>query len=176
MKTWSRWWQVSHAGHKLRWCLKKAEKEGTKHRGLVRIEPDLILARKHILKAEHNLKAITRFKEIGFSDWSASATFYAIYHALLAILAKHGYESRNQECTFAVIYHLIETGRINLDRKIIEEIHELQPEEQHQDPTIVDVRETEQYGVSLSLEEDTFKRLLTTAKTVLDQVKVIIEQ
>ena len=159
--------------------MKKAEKElqeGNTHRGLVKRSPDLALARKHILKAEHNLEAVSRFKEIGFSDWSAPATFYAIYHALLAVLAKQGYESRNQECTFALIYKLIDTKQINLDDKLIAEIHELQPEEAHQEPTIVDVRESEQYGLSLSLEENTYNRLLSIAKNILDQVKISIEE
>ena len=170
---------MSHVDRKVKWCLKKAEKElqeGNKHRGLIKRSPDLVLAHKHILKAEHNLKAVVRFKEIGFSDWSAPATFYAIYHALLAVLVKQGYESRNQECTFALIYHLIETKQIRLDEKLIAEIHALQPEETHEKPTIVDVRESEQYGVSLSLEDNTYNRLLSIAKEILDQVKVFIEE
>ncbi|MBU0757562.1 MAG: hypothetical protein KKF44_05830 [Nanoarchaeota archaeon] len=139
--------------------MKKAEKElqeGNKHRGLVKKNPDLALARKHILKAEHNLQAVVRFKEIDFSDWSAPATFYSIYHSLLAVLVKLGYESRNQECTFALIYQLIETKQVNLDAKLISEINAMQPEEAHEKPTIVDVRESEQYCVSLSLEDNTY--------------------
>ncbi len=169
---------MSHAENKVKWCLKKAEKElkeGKKQRGLVKVKPDLELARKHILKAEHNLNAVTDFKKMGYSDWSAPATFYTIYHCLLAVLLKFGYESGNQECTFALIYHMIEIKQINLDKKLVEEIHELNPEDKNKEPTIIDVRETEQYGVSLSLEERTFERLLGIAKQVLDQVKIVIE-
>lgn len=35
---------MSHAENKVKWCLNKAEKElmeGKKHRGLVKIEPDI---------------------------------------------------------------------------------------------------------------------------------------
>lgn len=82
---------MSHAKNKVEWCLQKAQKElktGDIHRGLVKKTPNKALAQQHIIKAEHNLQAIITFKEAGYGDWSASATFYAIYHALLAVLVK----------------------------------------------------------------------------------------
>lgn len=169
---------MSHTRNKVEWCLKKAEKElqqSDKHRGLTRIKSDPKLIDAHIKKAEHNLKAITDFKRIGYSDWSASAAFYSIYHCLLAIITKLGYESRNQECTFALIYHLIETRQIDLNKGIIQEVHLLDPEEKHKSPTIIEIRETGQYGINLSLKDETFNRLIRIAKTVLDQTKIILE-
>jgi uncharacterized protein (UPF0332 family) len=170
---------VSHAENKVKWCLNKAEKElkeTGKHRGLVKIKPNIELARQHITKAEHNLKAVISFKKNGFSDWSASATFYSIYHGLLAILAKLGYESKNQECTFALIYSLIESKDINLDINIIKEINVLNHEERHENPTVIEVRESEQYGVEITLQNETYERLLSLAKNALDQIKNIIEE
>ncbi len=165
---------MPHADNKVDWCLKKAEKElkeTGKHRGIVRIRPDKELALAHIKKAEHTLKAITDFSRIGYSDWSASAAFYTIYHCLLAIAAKHGYESRNQECTFALIYQLIETKKIKLDKELIQQMHRLNPEQPQENPTITDIRETEQYGVATSLENKTLERMLETAKKIMDQAK-----
>lgn len=89
---------MSHSENKVDWCLKKAEKElqeGDKHRGLVKIKSDQTIVNDYIKKAEHNLKAITAFRDIGYSDWSAPAAFYSIYHCFLAIVTKFGYESRN---------------------------------------------------------------------------------
>ncbi|MFH0752430.1 MAG: HEPN domain-containing protein [archaeon] len=169
---------MPHSKNKVQWCLKKAEKElqtGDKHRGLIKIKPDMELAENHVKKAEHNLKAITDFKGIGYSDWSASAAFYSVYHCLLAIIAKLGYESRNQECTFALIYSLIGAGEIELDKELIEDVHLLDTEDKHEAPTLIEMRESEQYGVKLSLEDETFNRLLGIAKAALDQTKVIIE-
>ncbi len=169
---------MSHIDNKVEWCLKKAEKElktGGKHRGLIKISPNQELAKAHISKAEHNLKAISDFKEEGYSDWSASAAFYSIYHCLLAILAKKGYESRNQECTFALIYQLIETKEISLDKEQIKEIHLLNHEEAHEKPTIVEIREAGQYGIALSLKDETFNRLLNLAKSILEKTKEIIQ-
>ena len=168
---------MPHLKNKVKWCLKKAEKElkeNSIHRGLIKKEPNIELARQHINKAEHNLRAIISFKKIGFSDWSASATFYSIYHGLLAILAKIGYESRNQECTFALIYLLIENKKINSDRKFVEEIHMLNHEEKHERSTVIQVREAEQYGVSITLNDPVYERLLSLAKNALDQIKNIV--
>lgn len=170
---------MSHAENKFKWCLKKAEKElqhGSNHRGIIKIKPDLNLVEAHIKKSEHNLNAITDFKKIGYSDWSASAAFYCIYHSLLAIITKFGYESRNQECTFALIYYLIETEKINLDKELVQEIHLLNPEEKHESATIIEIREIEQYGIRLSLESETYNRMLKIAKTILNQTKKIIEE
>ena len=170
---------MPHSENKIDWCLKKAKKElerGDRHRGLIKIDPEKKLIEAHIKKAEHNLYAIADFKKSGYSDWSASAAFYSVYHCFLAIITKFGYESRNQECTFALIYDLIEKNRINLDKKLVEEVHFLKPEEKLEFPTIVEIREAEQYGVQLSLEGETFDRLLKTAKTIWDKTKEILEE
>ena len=158
--------------------MKKAEKEIKEtgiHRGLLKTEPSIELAKKHIIKAEHNLKAIMDFKNMGYSDWSASASFYTIYHSLLSILAKKGYDSRNQECTFALIYHLINTDEIDLNINLIKEVHLENLNQKHESVTIIELRELEQYGVSVSLEEDLYEKILKTSKEILDVAKEIVE-
>ncbi|HLC75088.1 MAG TPA: hypothetical protein VJH88_04510, partial [Candidatus Nanoarchaeia archaeon] len=99
---------MSQASKQVEWCLNKAKKEieeckklgkKPKHRGLLKVDPNTDEAKKHLTKAEHNLIGITKFKEIGFSDWSMSAGFYCIYHCFLAIAARFGYETSNQTCT-----------------------------------------------------------------------------
>ena len=48
---------MSHAENKFNWCLKKAEKElqhGSKHRGLIKIKPDLKLIENHIKNLEED--------------------------------------------------------------------------------------------------------------------------
>lgn len=170
---------MSHAKNKIEWCLKKAErelKEKNIHRGLIKTSPNYKFAEMHLKKAEHNLKAITDFKKMGYSDWSASAAFYAAYHCLLAIAAKFGYESRNQECTFALIYNLIEEKKINLSIMLIEEISSLKPEEKQERETIIGLREFGQYGVALSLENEKCNKIEKIAKEILDKTKEIMEE
>ena len=73
---------------KLGKCLKEGERGGHKHKGLRKTEPDEELKKDHLEKALHNYKAVTTFYKAGFSDWSASAAFYTLYHCLLGILSR----------------------------------------------------------------------------------------
>src|SRR3989338_5123253 len=133
---------MNHVKNKVDWCLKKAEKELNEegnHRGLIEIQPDLEKAKEHIKKAEHYLKATDYLKK-DFSDISASTIFYSMYHCLLAIAVKFGYESRNQECTFALIHSLIEDGKIDFDKNLLEKISSFETEET-KEQTTVEVRE-----------------------------------
>ncbi len=111
---------MTKASNKLDWCLHKAKKEleeGKKHHGLIKSKPNNEETLLHISKAEHNIRAISYFNKGGYSDWSTSAGFYCIYHCFLAIGHKFGYESRNQECTIALMRVLKEEGKIDIDDK-----------------------------------------------------------
>ncbi|MDO8517390.1 MAG: HEPN domain-containing protein [Nanoarchaeota archaeon] len=168
---------MSPAKNKLSWCLQKAEKElknNEKPRGLVIVKPDRNQALEHIKKAEHNLKGGIDFSKIGYSDWSASAFFYSMYQCLLAIAAKFGYESGNQECTFALIESLIEDKKISLDKKLLDKISSL--EIQKETSTSTEIREEYQYGTKLSLNENLYKELLELSQKILSQTKEIIEE
>ncbi|MBU4245820.1 MAG: HEPN domain-containing protein, partial [Nanoarchaeota archaeon] len=160
-------------------CLKKAErelKEGTKHRGLVKITPNSVKARDHIAKAEHNLKLMIYLKNSEFPDWCGPAAFYAMYHSLLAILMKFGYESGNQECTFALISNLAEEGKISFDTVLLKKIASADSEKQTEKETIISIREQHQYGTKLSMEDKTYEELLDSAKRILGVSKRIMEE
>ena len=170
---------MAHAENKVDWCIRKAEKElkeTGRHRGLVRMSPDRKLAFAHVKKADHTLKAVSDFRRMGYSDWSASAAFYAAYHCLLAIAAKHGYESRNQECTFALIRHLAEAKGIALEKELLDRICALDSEGAHEKPTIMEIREMQQYGVETSMEDKTLESMLETIRKIIDQTKEEIER
>lgn len=169
---------MSHAKNKVEWCLKKAErelKESGSHRGLVNVEPDLKKAKDYINKAEHYLKATEYLKKGNFSDISTSTVFYSLYHCLLAIAVKLGYESRNQECTFALIYSLIEDKKIDFEEKLLNKISSLNVKDADEKTTI-EVREQYQYGTKLSIKDDLYKELFELAKEVISKTKIIIEQ
>lgn len=169
---------MSHAKNKVDWCLEKAErelKESGKHRGIVKIKPDLEKARGHLNKADHYLKATDYLKKGNFSDISASTVFYSMYQCLLAIAVKFGYESRNQECTFALVHSLIEDGKVNLEKELLDRIASLDVEES-KEKTTVEVREQYQYGTSLSIKDDLYKELFELAKEIISKTKVITEE
>jgi uncharacterized protein (UPF0332 family) len=145
------------------------------HRGLVESEPDTKMAVKHIVKAEHNLKAALYFEQGGYSDWSMSAFFYCLYHCFLAILRKYGYESRNQECTLTAIETLTEEGKINLDSKFIDMLKIAKVKET--DYSVIKMREDFQYGVELNFQKkDEFNELIKICRELIEITKEIIHK
>ena len=126
------------------------------------------------MKSEHFLKATIYLNKGKFSDISTNTLFYAMYHCLLAIAVKFGYESRNQECTFALIYNLIEERQIDFDEELLHEISSLSPKETSEKSSI-EIREWYQYGTDLSLEnKEVYNELFNLAKKVIDKTKDII--
>mgnify|MGYP001557892926 FL=1 len=174
---------MSQASKSVEWCLKKAIKEveeckklgkRVKHRGLLKISPNIDEARKHLAKAEHNLQGITRFKDIGFSDWSISAGFYGVYHCFLAIAAKFGYESGNQTCTISLMEYLKEEKKIKLDQKFIDLLKYEEMEERAENK-IIGLREDYTYGIQISVEDETkLNELQKVCKELIDIAKEII--
>ncbi|MFH1511544.1 MAG: HEPN domain-containing protein [Candidatus Woesearchaeota archaeon] len=159
---------------KLEKCFRQGEK-GERHKGLRRIEKSEILAKGYLDKAIHNLRAMSDFQRIGYSDWSASAAFYCLYHCLLALLAKEGYESRNQSCTFAIAEKMIE--KFSITKEELKEIFDKDVTEglQHSEK-ILDIRENIQYSIRTSLEEEEFKRLREKTKRLFDRLRKDIER
>ena len=156
-------------------CIKSGKK-GSRHKGLRKIEPDMMLARAHLEKAQHNRDAMVFFYQSKkYSDWSASAAFYCVYHCCLAILAKYGYESRSQNCTFLIIENLILGGKLkNITLSELKEIKD--PEESlESSDKIVDIRENIQYGVRISLQDKEFNDLLLRTNKLLDKFRLEIE-
>lgn len=176
-------YNVSQASKHLVWCLNKAQKEieeckkfgkRSKHRGLLKKDPDMDEAKKHLAKAEHNLRAVTRFKEIGFSDWSVSAGFYCVYHCFLAIASRFGYESRNQTCTLSLMRSLQEENIIALDEKFLV-LLEYEEIEQVQEKSFIDLRENYTYGIHISIADETMlEDLKKTCKELIDCTKEIL--
>lgn len=174
---------MSQDSQRVEWCLDKAKKEiedckrsgkRPKHRGLLKGSPDIDEAKRHLAKAEHNLSGITKFKEIGFSDWSMSAGFYCIYHCFLAIGARFGYESRNQTCTISLMRFLKENEKIRLDAKFIE-LLEYEEMEAIKENSIIDLRENYTYGVQISVEDEAkLDDLKKICKELIDITKEII--
>jgi len=159
---------MGHVDNKLEWCLKKATKEGEKHRGLKEVSTNLEKMELHLKKSDHNLKAMIYFAKGGFPDWAVNASFYARYHCLLAILAKNGYESRNQECTFAAVEHLIDKQDLTLDKA---DLLKISSPDGLEETTLVQMREDSQYGTTTAIDETKMKELLEDTKAFISASK-----
>lgn len=160
---------------KLKECFKEGGM-GERHKGLKRVDITKDRIDGHLDKAIHNFKAMTAFQKIGFSDWSASAAFYTLYHCLLALIAKEGYESRNQSCTFALITDMIEKGKISLTKSDLKEIFDkdVTIDLEHSNK-ILDLRENWQYSTKTALEEEEFLELKERVKKLFDKMRRDIE-
>lgn len=137
--------------------------------------PNKEKAKEHILKAEHYLRATEYLNNGNFSDISTSTIFYSMYHCLLAIAVKFGYESRNQECTFALVLSLSEDKKINFDKPLLDKIATLDAKENIN--TSTEIREQYQYGTSLSIKDNKlYQELFSLAQEVISKTKVILEE
>ncbi len=162
---------------KLKKCFGEGQKGGERHQGLRKIKPSSEIVQMHLTKAIHNFGAMTRFHDQQYSDWSASAAFYALYHGLLAILAQRGYESRNQSCTFTLIEDLIAKG--NLKKISLADVKEIFDKDITVDLAhsnkILDIRERMQYSTKTALAEEEFQILKKRVKELFDKIRLEIE-
>ena len=161
------------AERKFKWCLEKGKTGKRKHRGLRKIEPDKKEADNHIKKALHNLEAVDYNIKGGFDDWAVSAAFYAMYHSLLAILYKLGYESRNQECTINAVERFIKTGKIKLDSKYIAMIRRA---DELMGSDAKALREEFQYGTEVEVDDEVLENVENNAKELVEAARVVVEE
>ncbi len=136
----------------LKWCLNDSKR-------LKKAKPNLDLALKHIKKSEHNYKVMQGLENLMFYDWALNVGFYSIYHCFLAILAKHGYESKNQACTITVMLTLIDEKKIELDQNFVTRFYTLDVEKSLANPTIRESRETSTYGIETSVDLKELRRI-----------------
>jgi len=161
---------------KLQKCFKEGERSGERHKGLKKTAISEEQVKGHIIKAIHNFKAMISFQKTGFSDWSASASFYCLYHCLLALIAKGGFESRNQSCTFALIEDMIERKMVSLTKDELKEIFDKDvTEDLEYSNKIIDIRENMQYSIKTSLENQEFIELKKRTKMLFDKIRIDIE-
>jgi uncharacterized protein (UPF0332 family) len=166
---------MAQANNKLNWCIDKAKKEGEKHRGINVIAPNQDMADKHIIKAQNDMKVMLSLMKGNMLDWATSASFYTMYHCLLAILFKHGYESRNQECTFAAVETLINEKKIYLSIDKLRRISAPDRTEALESETIIEYREDAQYGTETAFDLKKVQQLRDETIDFLEESQRIIE-
>ena len=167
---------MSKVKNMMEWCLKKAKVEmekGEMHRGLVKIKSDKKLALEYLKKAEHNFEVFLYNKKGGFYDWTINIGFYVMYHCFLAIITKFGYESRNQECTLALIESLIENKKLDGDFK--EYVEAIKYSSENKEEQIQKMREKYQYTPIIDIDKEKIEELLGICQDILKDTKGVIE-
>jgi uncharacterized protein (UPF0332 family) len=142
---------MSQTEKHLAWCLKDPNR-------LKKTNPDLELAKKHLAKSEYNFEVSKALEKLNYHDWALNVGFYAIYHCFLAILAKYGYESRNQSCTVTVLLTLIDEKKLALDKDLVLQFDTLDPENKVMSTARAN-RETATYGVETSIDLNQLKKV-----------------
>lgn len=162
---------------KLKKCFKEGETGKPRYKGLRKINPNKELSLAHLNKAMHNFKAISFFQKNGFSDWSANAAFYTLYHCLLAILVKHGYESRNQSCTLALVEDLIDKNLVKeINKEDLKEIFDTDIIDLEHSTTILDIRKNMQYSAKTIMEDDKFVKLKERTNILFERLRREVER
>ena len=70
----------------------------------------------HLAKADHNLRFTNKIIKEEFFDWALVGTYYACYHAALALILTKGYTSKSH---IATIYILIKEFYKKIDKEDI---------------------------------------------------------
>ena len=151
---------------KLNWCLESKKR-------MKKINPDDALSKEHIEKAKHNLKAADYNIKGNFDDWVVSQSYYAMYHALLAILFKKGFESKNHECTINTVEFLIEAKEINLS---MEDLSFIRTAEQMTTKDVKSLREEFQYGTKTKVNRLLLAELLQKSKEIVEKVEIMLNE
>jgi uncharacterized protein (UPF0332 family) len=153
----------------LKWCLEKGKKGEKKHTGLIKIDPNDLESANQLKKAKSDLETMRYLYNGNRTDWVASAAFYAMYHSLMAVLYKLGYESRNQECTIIAIETFIQGGAIKLEQKYIDMIRSLQDDEDARS-----IREEMQYGSQTVMEKKRCEVLMNQAEEFVERLRRVL--
>lgn len=150
---------MSQEDKHLKWCLSDEKR-------LKKVKPNLELAQAHLAKSEHNRGVMKILEDAKKYDWALNVGFYTIYHCFLAILAKQGYESRNQSCTATAILTLIDEKKISLDKALVLQFYTLEVDKEAADPTIRESRETSTYGVKTDINTKQLEKIKSTIITM----------
>jgi uncharacterized protein (UPF0332 family) len=155
---------MSNSKDKLSWCLKNEKR-------MRKINPNDKLSKEHIQKAKHNIKAADYNFQGHFDDWAVSQSYYAMYHALLAILFKKGFESKNHECTISTVEFLIEAKEISLS---MEDLSFIRTTEQMTTKDAKSLREEFQYGTKTDVNKVLLTELLQKSKAIVEKIEAML--
>ena len=160
---------MSQVDEHLKWCLKDPKR-------LIKTKPDIDLAQKHVKKSEYNYSVVQTLERLKIYDWALNVGFYVIYHCFLAILAKYGYESKNQACTITVLLTLINEKKLDLDKDLVTRFDTLDIEKSITNPTVRESREISTYGVETSIDLQQLKRIKELVLKVQRETIRVLEE
>ncbi len=86
---------------------------------LIRDNKELVAA--HLDKARHNMLFFEKnVSDSQFNDWLIVTLYYALYHAVLALIAKKGYSSKNH--TASIVFLIKHYAQLKEDVLLVQEL------------------------------------------------------
>jgi len=83
----------------LKWCLKQSK-------GIRLVKPSENLMKAYFQKSRNALKSMEVNAKSGITEWAVSASYYAKYFAVYALLSKIGVKCEIHDCTIALFSYL----------------------------------------------------------------------
>lgn len=96
----------------LKWCLGQG-------RGIKLTKPSDNLVKAYLRKSRNALKSMDVNMRAGISEWGVSASYYAKYFAVYALLLKVGVKCQIHDCTITLFSYLFSD---NVPRQVIQEL------------------------------------------------------
>ena len=96
-----------------------------------------------------------------------------MYHSLLAILFKKGFESKNHECTITTTEFLIETNEINFS---MDDLSFIRTTEQMTNKDAKSLREEFQYGTKTDVNKVLLTELLQKSKDIVEKIEILLNE
>lgn len=96
----------------LRWCLKQSK-------GIRLVEPSENLARAYLQKSRNALKSMELNAQADIAEWSVSASYYAKYFVIYALLSEIGVKCEIHDCTIKLFEYLF---RDSVSTELIREL------------------------------------------------------
>jgi len=96
----------------LKWCLSQSK-------GIKLVNPSENMARAYLQKTRNALKSMEVNAKAGITEWAVSASYYAKYFAVYAILSKVGVRCEIHDCTIALFNYLFSD---KVPPKVIQEL------------------------------------------------------
>ena len=155
---------------------------------ILKISPSLSLSKIHINKSYHNLDFANftlqnqgninkRVEDENYYDWIIVISYYAMYHAAMALLYKIGYKASTHLATICTLCK--ECLGKTLEKKDIENISlilELSEEQIKEIGRAKDRREKASYSGSISFEKHLAEMTLDDAQKFINKIADILEE
>ncbi len=130
----------------------------------------------HLKKADHNLRFVKSTLDLKeFNDWAIVSTYYAIYHASLALCGLKGYSTKDHSATLLIlIKEFYEQGLGKEEIEVIGNIS-IEKEEVLYYVEARDKRKKASYSTKINFEKTEVELLRLKAIAFVNKVKEIIE-